>query len=124
MQNTGLSFLSKDVFVSVDNTSSPFLKGLKEEQVLSVPLACGYGRYFADKRTLKDAEENGNIAFRYCDREGDIDLRDPFNGCLNAIAGVTSRHHNVLGVMFHPERAVEEAMGSTVGLPILKAVLK
>ena len=124
LQNTGLSFLSKDVFVSVDNVSSPFMKGLKEDQVLTVPLACGFGRYYADKRTLKDAEENGNIAFRYCDREGDIDLRDPFNGCLNAIAGVTSRHHNVLGVMFHPERAVEASMGSTVGLPILKAVLK
>lgn len=123
LQNMNLGFMSRDVHLLVQDVRSPFMSTHKEDQVISLPIACSYGRYYADKRTLKDIEENGNVALRFCDREGDIDPDDPFNGSLNAIAAVTNRHHNVLGIICHPERAVEESMGSTVGLEILKAPL-
>ncbi len=124
LQNKSLNFIHRDVYLSIDSNKSPFLSGMEPERVLSLPLACSFGRYYADKRTLKDIEENGNVAMRFCDREGDIDFDDPFNGSIHAIAGVTSRHHNVLGLIAHPERAAEDAMGSVVGLEILKNILK
>ena len=120
--NPDLQYLSHDVYVTVDDNRSPFLSSLESETVLKLPLACYYGRYWADKRTIRDLEEGGHVALRYCDMEGDVDLANPFNGSLNAIAGITSRHGNVLGLMPHPERAVEEIMGSVAGLPILSGV--
>ncbi len=124
LQNPGLSFLSRDVYLRCDNIRTPWTNCYKEDNVISLPIACTYGRYFADKRTIRDMEENGEVVFRFCDREGELDEKDPFNGSLNSIAGICSRHLNVLGLICHPERACEKVMGSEQGLPILSAVLK
>lgn len=124
LQNVGMTFLSKNVFLRCDNNQTPFTRCYKEEDVVSLPMACTYGRYFADKRAIRDMEENGEVVFRFCDREGEIDENDPFNGSLHSIAGICSRHRNVLGLICHPERAAEAIMGSEAGLPLLSAVLK
>jgi len=123
LQNVGLHFLSRDVFLRVDNIETPFTKKFQYQQVITLPLACTYGRYFADRRAIRDMEENGEIVFRYCDREGELDEKNPFNDSLNSVAGICSRHRNVVGLMCHPERAAEAIMGSEEGLPLLSAVL-
>ena len=115
--------MSRDVFLRVDNIETPFTKNFQDAQVLTLPLACTYGRYFADRRAIRDMEENGEIVFRYCDREAEIDEKNPFNDSLNSVAGICSRHRNVVGMMCHPERAAEAIMGSEEGLPLLSAVL-
>lgn len=124
LQNSTLHFSSREVFLRVDNIKTPFTDCFKEEQVISLPMACTHGRFFADKRVIRDMEENGEVVFRFCDREGEIDDKDPFNGSLHSVAGVCSRHRNVVGLICRPERAAEEIMGSVEGLPLLSAVLK
>ena len=124
LQNSTLHFSSREVFLRVDNIKTPFTDCFKEEQVISLPMACTHGRFFADKRVIRDMEENGEVVFRYCDREGEIDDKDPFNASLHSVAGVCSRHRNVVGLICRPERAAEEIMGSVEGLPLLSAVLK
>ena len=123
LQNMDLQFMNRQVFLRVENTKTPFTKNYDEEEIIRLPIACNYGRYFADKRTIRDMEENGEIVFRFCDQEGDVDPEEPFNESLHAVAGICSRHGNVLGMICHPERVCEAVMGSEEGLPLLSAVL-
>ncbi len=123
LQNPSLHFLNRDTHVLVCNNETPFTKTYEEEDIIVLPIACFFGRYYADKRTMKDLEENGQVVLRYCDREGDVDYEEPFNGCLNGVAAVTSRHYNVLGMMCHPERVSDPLLGSEVGRKMLECVL-
>ncbi|HQH29194.1 MAG TPA: phosphoribosylformylglycinamidine synthase subunit PurQ [Oligoflexia bacterium] len=124
LPNLNSRFMNTDTFVTADNTKSIWTRHLEEGEILTLPISCYCGRYYADKRTLKDLEEEGHIALRFCDLEGDVDLSQPFNGSVNAIAGILNRHENVLGVITHPERAIEQFMGSVDGLPLLESVLR
>ncbi|MBP9837241.1 MAG: phosphoribosylformylglycinamidine synthase I [Proteobacteria bacterium] len=119
LPNIGMQFINREVFLLVQNNQTPFTKNYKEEDVIKLPMACSYGRYFADKRTIRDLEENGEIVFRFCDKEGEIDDKEPFNGCINSIAAICSRHKNTVGMICHPERACEEIMQNTEGMKIL-----
>ena len=123
LPNQNSRFLNTDTFVSVENGKSIWTRHLDNDEILTLPMSCYNGRYYADKRTLKDLEEEGHVAFRFCDHEGDADPADPFNGSSNCIAGILNRHENVLGIIHHPERAVEALMGNTDGLGILQSVL-
>ncbi len=124
LPNISSRFLNTDTFVIPDNTRSVWTRHLESEAVLTLPMSCYNGRYYADKRTLKDLEEEGRVAFRFCDLEGDVDMQHPFNGSLHSIAGILNRHENVMGMIHHPERAVEHFMGSIDGLSILESVLR
>lgn len=121
--NQNSRYLNEDAHVLAENTSSPWTRHLDEDDVYRLPIGCSYGRYYADKRTLKDLEEEGRVAFRFCDHEGDVDDQHPYNGSSHAIAGILSRHSNVLGIMCHPERAVERITGGTDGITILQSPL-
>ena len=122
LPNTTSEFLGGEVNVCVDSVKGVWTKNLEAGTVLKLPLGCYFGRYFVDARSLRDLEENERIAFRYCDAEGEVDLQNPFNGSLRSIAGIYNRHGNVLGLMPHPERAIEALLGSEDGLKILKAL--
>jgi phosphoribosylformylglycinamidine synthase subunit PurQ / glutaminase len=122
LSNMTSRFLNENAYVMVDNTKSIWTKNIDPENPIKLPISCYFGRYYLDKRTLKDMEEQGHIAFRYSDVEGDVDMSEPYNGSVNAIAGILSRHENVLGLMLHPERAVEEISGNTSGLKILSSI--
>ena len=124
LPNISSEFLNTDTFVLVDGKNSVWTEQFEEETVLKLPLACYYGRYFIDNRGLRDLEDNNRIAFRFCDIEGEPNIKHPFNGSLNSIAGVYNRNGNVLGMMHHPERAVEDAMGNVDGLEVFRNVLK
>lgn len=123
LANSNSRYLNTDVHLVVENTTSPWTQHLDSEEVYRLPIGCSFGRYWADKRTLKDLEEEGRVALRFCDKDGDIDEAAPFNGSAHAIAAIVSRHNNVLGIMCHPERAVEKLMGGTDGLGILQGPL-
>lgn len=121
--NPSLQYSGEKVHVLLRNKRSPLLESLKAGSIFELALGCTYGCFWADKRTLFDMEESNQVAFCYCDAEGEVDLVDPHNGSTGAIAGVTNRAGNVLGLMPHPERAVEKLLGSEEGLPILRSVL-
>jgi phosphoribosylformylglycinamidine synthase len=88
-----------------------------------IPVAHGEGRYVADDETLDRLEGDGRVVFRYVNREGGHDHLSNFNGSLRAIAGIVSEEGNVLGMMPHPERAVDALVGSADGLPLFESIL-
>jgi phosphoribosylformylglycinamidine synthase len=115
LRNAGLKFLCRDVYMRVERSDTPFTRGYNAGQVIRVPTAHGEGNYFASPATLARLEDEGRVLFRYTDPEGKVAENANPNGATNAIAGVLSEKHNVLGLMPHPENHVEAVMGSTDG---------
>ena len=97
--NPRMEFLNQDAHVVVENVSTEFTKSFKKEQVLTLPLSCYYGRYFADPRTIKDIEEGSYVVFRYSDKFGEVDFSSSIVNSTSSIAGVTNRNKNVVGLM-------------------------
>ena len=124
MRNAGLRFICRPIHIRIETTATPFTCAGKAGQVLRVPIAHGEGNYVCGAATLEELKRNDQIVFRYCASDGSLDPAANFNGSLDAIAGVTNRAHNVVGLMPHPEDAVETALGSTDGLVIIRSVLK
>ena len=124
LANTNLHYTCKDVFLQVERTNLPFTSGYKPGQVLRIPIAHGEGRYYADDETLARLENNQQIVFRYAPQATSHEPQANFNpnGSLNNIAGIVNERGNVLGMMPHPERAVEEILGSTDGLALFTSL--
>ena len=122
-RNANLRFACKHVYIRTENSQTIFTKRLKKDQILSIPIAHGEGNYFIDEAGLKKLEENKQIVFRYCSSNGL--LADEFNpnGSLSHIAGITNQEGNVLGMMPHPERAVELLLGSQDGRHIFESLI-
>jgi|SRR6202521_206742 len=123
MRNTGLRFICRHVHIRLETTATPFTASAEAGQVLRVPIAHADGNYVCDAATLAELKRNDQIVFRFCTPDGHLDPAANPNGSLNAIAGICSRERNVLGLMPHPERAVEAALGSTDGLVILRSLV-
>jgi phosphoribosylformylglycinamidine synthase I len=114
LENVGRQFLSRFVSMRVDSASSFFTTGLETGRVITCPIAHFQGNYFADTDTLDKLERNGQVVFRYCDPQGqrsDDDIEVNVNGSSHSIAGIRNEAGNVVGLMPHPERAVEIATG-------------
>jgi len=122
-RNANLRFACKHVYIRTENSRTIFTTRLKREQILSIPIAHGEGNYFIDEPGLKKLEQNKQIVFRYCSSNGL--LADEFNpnGSLSHIAGITNQERNVLGMMPHPERAVELLLGSQDGRHIFESLI-
>lgn len=120
LQNTNTRFLNENVTMVATDSKMPLGWEFKENDTITLPIACNYGRYYADRRVLKDIEENGQVIFRYGDEEGEIDYEKPYNGCSNAIAAVADKEFRIVGMMCRPERVCEEIFGSKEGLRILR----
>ena len=123
MRNEHLRFVSRDICLRTDQTTTPFTSELASGQVLRAPIAHGEGNYFADDDVLDDLERNGQIVFRYCDAEGRVTRESNPNGSARNIAGICNRGRNVLGLMPHPERCSEPLLGNTDGLAIFKSIV-
>ena len=123
-RNTGLRFVCRQVHVRVETTDTPFTVEAKSGQVLKMPIAHAEGNYFCDEATLAELGRNRQIVFRYVTSEGREDAAANPNGSLANIAGVSNRERNVMGLMPHPERAVEAALGSTNGLVIFRSLIQ
>lgn len=124
LRNDSLRFVSAPVALRVENIATRFTAQYHVGQVISIPVAHGDGRYTADGDTLARLEGEGHVVFRYVTSSGEAtDSANP-NGSLRNIAGIVNAHGNVLGMMPHPERALEAALGSTDGLPIFRSILE
>lgn len=123
LHNQKLRFICKNVWIRTESTRSPFTAGLQKGSVLQIPVSHGEGNYFIDQEGLDQLEENEQIAFRYCDEEGRLSTDSNVNGSVSAIAGITNKQGNVLGMMPHPERAMEPILGSSDGIPFFESAL-
>jgi phosphoribosylformylglycinamidine synthase len=122
MRNEHLRFVSRDVFLRVEETDTPFTCALERGAVLRVPIAHGEGNYFADDATLDELERNRQVIFRYCDAEGRITRESNPNGSARNIAGICNAARNVLGMMPHPERCAEALLGNTDGFGVFRSI--
>lgn len=124
MRNSGLRYICRHVFIRVEQTDTPFTNAASQGQVLKIPIAHNDGNYNADEATLADLEKNHQILFRYTTPDGANDAAGNPNGSLQNIAGICNRERNVVGLMPHPERAVESALDSADGLVIFRSMVE
>jgi phosphoribosylformylglycinamidine synthase I len=124
LRNASLKFVCRNVRLKVETSQSLFTSRYEQGQVLSIPVAHHDGNYFADERTLDELEANGQVAFRYCSPEGEFGDEHNPNGSVRNIAGIFNRTKNVLGLMPHPENAIEPLQGSTDGIPLFKSMVE
>jgi phosphoribosylformylglycinamidine synthase len=123
LRNRGLKFRCEHVHVRVEERDTPFTSACRRGQVLRLPIAHGEGNYFAGPDVIARLERNRQIVFRYTNAGGqETDESNP-NGSAAAIAGLCSDERNVVGLMPHPERACEQALGSGDGLIVLQSVV-
>lgn len=123
IRNAGLKFVCDMTNLRVESTDSVFTAELEQGNILRIPIAHGEGNYTCSSETLKELEDNDCIAFRYTDTNGSINHLFNPNGSTSAIAGIVNKSKNVLGMMPHPERAVESELGSADGLKLFKSIL-
>jgi phosphoribosylformylglycinamidine synthase subunit PurQ / glutaminase len=122
VRNRSLRFQGERVWVRVENDDTAFTSRYSRGQVLHMHIAHGQGSYVADAETLAELEGSGRVVFRYVDDDGEATDAGNANGSLNNIAGIINEHGNVLGLMPHPERSVEQLLGSTDGLPLFASL--
>lgn len=123
LRNASLQFVSAPVDLRVENADTLFTSGYEKGQVIRVPIAHGDGRYTASDAELDALEQNNQVLFRYVNRAGEtVDESNP-NGSARSIAGIVSAEGNVLGMMPHPERALEDMLGSNDGIALFESVL-
>jgi phosphoribosylformylglycinamidine synthase len=122
LTNASLKFICRNVNLKVETSQSLFTQRYSTGQVLSVPVAHHDGNYFADPETLDRIEDKGQVAFRYCDEQGNVTAAANSNGSARNIAGVFNATKNVLGLMPHPENATDPLLGSTDGRGLFDAL--
>jgi phosphoribosylformylglycinamidine synthase subunit PurQ / glutaminase len=123
LRNDRLQFVSEHIRIRVENAQTLFTSEYAPGQVLTIPIAHGDGRYTADEETLDRLEEEGRVVFRYVGAGGDVDDAWNPNGSMRAIAGIINEEGNVLGMMPHPERAVDRILGSDDGRALFESML-
>jgi len=123
IRNRELHFICDRALVRVENCHLSWTQNYPEQGVITLPIAHGEGRYFAEADTLTQLETNGQILFRYCNPQGEITDESNPNGSLKNIAGITNESGNVLGMMPHPERASDQLLGLTDGLPLFQSLM-
>lgn len=114
-RNENLKFMCRPVHLKVANNNTAFTSAYDKDEIISVPIAHGEGNYYCDEETLQTLKENNQIVFTYEENP---------NGSLVDIAGITNERGNVLGMMPHPERAVDELLGSADGLKLFQSIVK
>ncbi len=123
VRNDSLKFRSHDVRLRVERVDTLFTSDYAQGQILRIPIAHGDGNFEADTDTLKALEDSGRVVFRYVDASGEPTEAANPNGSWHNIAGITNEAGNVLGMMPHPERAMEELLGSTDGVALFTSLV-
>ncbi len=119
-RNIGLHFISKFQTLTIVNNSNDFLKKCSKDEVLNLPIAHADGNYYIDEDGFKELEENEQILVRYANEKGEPIV---INGSVTSIAGVCNKNKNVFGLMPHPERALENILGSRDGIKMLEGLI-
>jgi phosphoribosylformylglycinamidine synthase subunit PurQ / glutaminase len=124
MRNSGLRYICRHVHVRIEQTDTPFTNAAKKGQIIRIPIAHNDGNFNVDEATLAELEKNRQVIFRYTSADGSDDAAGNPNGSMSNIAGICNRERNVAGLMPHPERAVEAALGSDDGVVIFKSMVE
>ena len=124
IRNRDLHFICDRVPVRVERNDLDWTRNYDRHQVVTYPIAHGEGRYYAQEDTLKALEDHNQIVFRYCSATGEVNQESNCNGSLNNIAGIVNQRGNILGMMPHPERASDAAIGGTDGLALFTGLVK
>jgi phosphoribosylformylglycinamidine synthase len=124
LRNRELHFRCEFVHVRVEQTDTPFTSAAAPAQILRIPIANGEGNYFAPPDVIERLERNRQVVFRYVDAAGTPSDEANPNGSVNNIAGICNEARNVVGLMPHPERACELAVGSADGLVLLQSAVR
>ena len=122
LRNKYLQFICKNVYVKVDNNENIFFKNL-DKKVLEFHIAHNEGNYFCTNDQLKEIEDNDQIAIYYCDQNGNTNDQINPNGSIKNIAGIFNKEKNVLGMMPHPERMIDESLSGEDGSIFFKNLL-
>ena len=124
LRNEGLHFRCEHVYMKVEQTDTPFTLSCSPARPLRIPIAHGEGNYYAEPDVVARLERNRQVVFRYVDASGQRSSSANPNGALNDIAGICNEARNVVGLMPHPERACELAIGSADGLELFASAVK
>ena len=124
IRNRNLKYVCRDVTLSVEQTDSVFTGKYKQGEVIRIPVAHHDGNYIADENTLQQLQDDGRVAFRYCNDTGDASDDANPNGSARNIAGVFNAERTVLGMMPHPERLADTRLGGCDGVPMFESLLE
>lgn len=124
LHNNSRKFICKNVFIKAENNTTAVTNSVPKNKALKIPIAHGEGKYFADPETLKKLNSNGQIIFRYCDENGNINEEANPNGATENIAGICNATKNVFGMMPHPERAADTELKNEDGRFLFESILK
>ena len=123
LHNTERKFICKNVYIKSQNNDTLITNAIPKDKALKIPIAHGEGNYFADAKTLKQLNDNGQVIFRYCDENGNITPESNPNGAIENIAGVCNAGKNVFGMMPHPERASDKELFNEDGKHLFESIL-
>ena len=123
LRNKHLKFVSKDVYLKVVNNNNKFCKNYKKDNIISLNIAHNEGNFFTHKDHLKELEDDGLIPFKYCNKEGLINDEANPNGSLKNIAGILNNKKNILGMMPHPERMIDNLVSNSDGIELFTSIL-
>ena len=123
LRNRNLQFICRNVHLRVENIETPFTGLFSIGDRIKIPIAHMEGNYFADAETLKRLNGEGRVIFRYCDKDGNLNDDWNYNGAIESIAGICNERRNVLGMMPHPERCSEAALGNMDGRSIFQSAM-
>ena len=124
LRNKNLKFINKDIQIKVINNETKFSNKYKKDQVLKINIAHNEGNYFTNPNHLKELTNENLIAFKYCNQNGEITKESNPNGSLENIAGIFNTKKNILGMMPHPERMVDNLISNTDGVNLFSSLLK
>ena len=124
MRNASLRFICRDVWLKVDADDTFFTRAYRKGETVRIPIAHAEGNYFADAETLARLESERRVAFRYSDEAGNVSSATCPNGAQNNIAGIVSENRRVLGMMPHPERLFEPALGGIDGRRVFESAIQ
>jgi len=123
LRNKNLKFINKDVNIKVINDKTKFTSKYKSNQILKINIAHNEGNYFTKETHLEELNNENLIAFKYCDEKGVVNDRSNPNGALENIAGIFNAKKNILGMMPHPERMVDEMISNTDGVNLFSSLI-
>tara|TARA_Y100001970_G_scaffold293533_1_gene441016 strand:+ start:1110 stop:1787 length:678 start_codon:yes stop_codon:yes gene_type:complete len=124
LRNKNLKFINKNIYIKVVNNNNKFLKNYKKDQVLEMNIAHNEGNYFTSSDHLKELKDKNLIAFKYCNKNGEIESLSNPNGSIENIAGIFNSKKNILGMMPHPERMIDNLISNTDGVNLFTSLIK
>ena len=123
LRNKNLKFVNKDIYIKIMNNNTKFTHKYKNDQILKINIAHNEGNFFTDQKHLEELKKENLIAFKYCDEKGDFNEDSNPNGSLDHIAGIFNTNKNILGMMPHPERMVDEVISNKDGTNLFSSLL-